>query len=162
MSLFTCIPLLFSLLALLLSSKPTSAEDPFLIRAQIPSNFFNLAKSPEVFEYMVKIRRALHEYPELGFEEFETSKLIRNELHRMGIPYKFPIAITGVVGFIGSGNPPFVALRADMDALPMQVGVLILFSYMKYLMGLSKIVFLFCWVMLNQEFVFILSKYFLR
>lgn len=70
---------------------------------------------------MVKIRRALHENPELGFEEFETSKLIRDELDKMGIPYKYPIAVTGVVGYIGTGNPPFVAIRADMDALAMQV-----------------------------------------
>lgn len=72
---------------------------------------------------MVNIRRALHENPELGFEEFETSKLIRNELDQMGIPYKSPIAVTGVVGYIGSGSPPFVAIRADMDALAMQVCV---------------------------------------
>lgn len=89
---------------------------------EIPQNFLNLAKRTELVDWMVGIRRTIHEHPELGFEEFETSKLIRTELDKMGIPYKYPFAVTGVVGFIGSGNPPFVAIRADMDALAMQVG----------------------------------------
>lgn len=88
--------------------------------SEIPINFLNLAKRSDLVDYMVRIRRKIHENPELGFEEFETSKLIRSELDKMGIFYKHPFAITGVVGFIGSGDPPFVALRADMDALAMQ------------------------------------------
>lgn len=71
---------------------------------------------------MISIRRRIHEHPELGFEEFETSKLIRTELDLMGIPYKYPLAVTGVVGYVGTGEPPFVAVRADMDALAMEVG----------------------------------------
>lgn len=118
MNSFPWIPLLFNLI-IFLSSQPTLSDKQEL--AEIPSKFLNSAKSPELFEYMVKIRRALHENPELGFEEFETSKLIRDELDKMGIPYKYPIAVTGVVGYIGTGNPPFVAIRADMDALAMQV-----------------------------------------
>ena len=70
---------------------------------------------------MVGIRRKIHENPELGFEDFETSKLIRAELDKMSISYKNPVANTGVVGFIGTGSAPFVAIRADMDALAMQV-----------------------------------------
>jgi len=88
---------------------------------QLPTNFLDAAKKPEVFDWMVRIRRKIHENPELGYEEFETSKLIREELDKLRIPYKHPVAITGVIGFIGTKRSPFVAIRADMDALPMQV-----------------------------------------
>ncbi|XP_057519911.1 IAA-amino acid hydrolase ILR1-like 4 [Amaranthus tricolor] len=87
---------------------------------EIPKYFLNQTLKAEVFDWMVNIRRKLHENPELGFEEFETSKLIREELDKLGISYKYPLAVTGVLGFIGTGKPPFVALRADMDALPIQ------------------------------------------
>lgn len=88
--------------------------------SDIPSRFLNYAKKEELFDWMVGVRRKIHENPELGFEEFETSKLIRAELDKIGVKYKHPLSVTGVVGFIGSGEPPFVALRADMDALAMQ------------------------------------------
>lgn len=88
--------------------------------SDIPSRFLNYAKKRELFDWMVGVRRKIHENPELGYEEFETSKLIRAELDKMGVKYKHPLSVTGVVGFIGSGKPPFVALRADMDALAMQ------------------------------------------
>ncbi|CAK8535886.1 unnamed protein product [Lathyrus sativus] len=83
-------------------------------------NFLDLAKEPQVFDWMVDIRRKIHENPEVGYEEFETSKLIRAKLDELGISYKHPVAVTGVIGYIGTGLPPFVALRADMDALLMQ------------------------------------------
>ncbi|CAB4288323.1 unnamed protein product [Prunus armeniaca] len=91
--------------------------------AQIPFKFLDHAKRQKLFDFMVGVRRKIHENPELGFEEFETSELIRAELDQMGIPYKYPLAETGIVGFIGTGGPPFVAIRADMDALAMQESV---------------------------------------
>lgn len=89
--------------------------------SEIPKKLLALAQKPELFDWMVGIRRKIHENPELGYEEFETSKLIRAELDKMGIAYKYPIAVTGVVGSIGTGKPPLVAIRADMDALAMKV-----------------------------------------
>ena len=71
---------------------------------------------------MVTIFREIHENPELKYEEIKTSELIRAELEKLDIPCKHPVAKTGVIGYIGTQKPPFVALRADMDALlPIQV-----------------------------------------
>ncbi|MCO5584707.1 hypothetical protein L7F22_038639 [Adiantum nelumboides] len=75
------------------------------------------AHKEETVKWLKAIRRQLHENPELQYEEFETSQLIREELHKMGISFTWPIATTGIVATIGSGKPPVVALRADMDAL---------------------------------------------
>ncbi|KVI12249.1 Amidohydrolase [Cynara cardunculus var. scolymus] len=105
--------------------QPTpKCSDGFITKqnlAGIPSSFLKLANKTELMEYMVDIRRTLHQNSELGYEELETSKLIRTELDKIGIDYRYPVAVTGVVGFMGTGKPPFVAIRADMDALAMQV-----------------------------------------
>jgi len=75
-------------------------------------------ESKSISDWIVKIRRELHEHPELMYEEFKTSELIRRELDKLDIQYKHPIAETGVLASIGNGKGPCVALRADMDALP--------------------------------------------
>ena len=68
--------------------------------------------------YMIRLRKHFHTYPELGMKEFLTSKRIREELENMEIPYVMA-GQTGVIGFIGSGEE-VIALRADMDALPVK------------------------------------------
>lgn len=79
------------------------------------------ATKPNMVAWLKKVRRIIHQNPELAFEEFETSALIRKELDELGISYRHPLAKTGVRAWLGTGGPPFVALRADMDALPIQV-----------------------------------------
>lgn len=83
-----------------------------------------LANEPNTANWMTDVRREIHENPELAYEEIKTSAVIRRELHKLGVSYRWPVARTGVVATIGSGSPPFVALRADMDALPIQVSSL--------------------------------------
>lgn len=77
-----------------------------------------LAAAKSTQDWMVAIRRDLHQHPELGYDLHETSRLVREKLDELGIPYRFPVAETGIVATLGTGESPCVALRADMDALP--------------------------------------------
>ena len=67
-------------------------------------------------------RRDFHQNPELGNREFRTSKLIADHLKSLpGIEVREKIAHTGVIGILKGGKPgPIVALRADIDALPVE------------------------------------------
>ena len=69
----------------------------------------------------IQIRHHLHANPELSYQEFETSKFIQKKLNELGIPFEIK-ATTGVVGLIKGKNPgkKTIALRADMDALPIK------------------------------------------
>ena len=75
-------------------------------------------EAKKISDWIIDIRRELHKHPELMYEEIKTSALVRRELDKLGIAYQSPIAKTGVLALIGNGNGPCVALRADMDALP--------------------------------------------
>ena len=66
------------------------------------------------------IRRHFHRYPELSFKEFNTAETISEHLDKLGISHKKGVGKTGVVGEINFGPGPTIALRADMDALPIQ------------------------------------------
>ena len=67
----------------------------------------------------IKMRERIHQFPELGNREFETSKMAAAHLKKLGMEVTTGIAHTGVVGFLKGGKPgPLVAVRADMDALP--------------------------------------------
>ena len=70
---------------------------------------------------IIEVRRHLHQYPELSYQEFETSAFIQKQLTSIGIPFQI-MATTGVVGIIEGKNPhkKVIALRADIDALPIK------------------------------------------
>ncbi len=82
------------------------------------SSFQNLAK--EFFQDTVKLRRHLHAHPELSFLEKETSAFVAKELRNIGLNPQEGVADTGVTALIQGerGDGPCIALRADMDALP--------------------------------------------
>lgn len=77
------------------------------------------ALADKVEPAVIKHRRHFHQNPELSNREFETAKYVAKELKRLGIEVQTGVAKTGVVGVLRGGKPgPVVALRADMDALP--------------------------------------------
>ncbi|MEM8604509.1 MAG: amidohydrolase, partial [Cyanobacteria bacterium P01_H01_bin.121] len=70
---------------------------------------------------LVEWRRHLHQYPELGFQEERTAAFIAQKLTQWGIPHQTEVARTGVVALLqGSAPGPVLAVRADIDALPIQ------------------------------------------
>ncbi len=72
----------------------------------------------EFFKWLVSIRRHIHRFPELAFQEERTANFIQEKLSELGFPSR-RVAGTGVLCDLGKG-PPWVALRADMDALPIE------------------------------------------
>jgi amidohydrolase len=78
-----------------------------------------LERAKEIEELLVKWRRDIHMYPELGFQETRTADLVAGTLRPLGYQVRTGVGRTGVVAELGEG-PPIVALRADMDALPLQ------------------------------------------
>lgn len=81
----------------------------------------NLKDSVKKYEEeMIAFRRDLHQHPELQWEEFRTTQKVADEMDKLGIPYRKTVP-TGLIAELVGGNPgKTVALRADMDALPVQ------------------------------------------
>lgn len=98
-----------------MSEKAKSAKPRF------SSTIRFLDEAAEIEDYLIKIRRTVHQNPELAFQERETAALVARELKRLGVHVKTRVGGTGVVGVLeGSAPGKTVALRADMDALPLQ------------------------------------------
>ena len=77
-------------------------------------------RSQEILDEVITIRRHIHKYPELSFQEFETSAFVQSKLKEWGVDFQTGFVQTGIVATIqgGKSNGETVGLRADMDALP--------------------------------------------
>ncbi len=76
-------------------------------------------QAKEIEAKVIEWRRDFHQNPELGNREYNTGVKIADHLKSLGIKVQYPVAKTGVVGILEGGKPgPVIALRADMDALP--------------------------------------------
>lgn len=84
-------------------------------------NHFILAETNRIFPRLVNLRRRIHMYPELGSQERMTAALVARTLRRIGLRVTTGVGGTGVVGLLaGKRTRPVVAIRGDMDALPIQ------------------------------------------
>ena len=80
-----------------------------------------LDKAQALADELTRLRRDIHQHPELGFQEFRTAALVADTLAEIGgFEVQTGVGRTGVVAQIGSGDGPTIAIRADMDALPIQ------------------------------------------
>lgn len=99
--------------ALALASLPGRAQTDDTLAGRIEAALVRL--EPQIVAW----RRDIHQNPELSNREFRTSKVVAEHLQRLGLEVETGVAITGVVGILRGGRPgPTIALRADMDALP--------------------------------------------
>lgn len=78
-----------------------------------------IQRAQDLHGTLVSLRRDVHQHPELSFQEHRTSQLIAERLAHLGIAVRTGVAKTGVVGDLGDEGPR-IALRADIDALPIQ------------------------------------------
>jgi amidohydrolase len=78
-----------------------------------------LQKAQALADELIRLRRDIHSHPELAFREVRTAALVADTLREIGgIDIRTGVGKTGVVGEIGNGDGPTIAIRADMDALP--------------------------------------------
>lgn len=77
-----------------------------------------LERAQALRDELVRLRRTIHQNPELGFEVYQTAGLVAQTLADLGIEAQTGVGKTGVVAHLGQGHGPAIGIRADMDALP--------------------------------------------
>src|SRR4030095_5253307 len=88
-------------------------------KSTIDQTGYIIAATDKIEAKCISWRRDIHEHPELGNNEYRTAKLIADHLRSLGIEVKENVGKTGVVGILKGVKPgPCIALRADMDGLP--------------------------------------------
>jgi amidohydrolase len=106
---------LASAVTLLLSIADKGRADGTALEAEVRK------RSKAVEEKLIAWRRDIHQHPELGDQETRTSRLVAKHLRKLGLEVRTGVARTGVIGILKGGKPGrTVALRADMDALPVK------------------------------------------
>jgi amidohydrolase len=111
-------PVLLAVAALCASAEPAPAVAPGATQALYPQ-IDDRAKAIE--QKVIGWRRDIHEHPELGNQEKRTAALVARHLRALGFEVREGVAVTGIVATLKGGKPgPVVALRADMDALPVK------------------------------------------
>ena len=94
---------------------------PFIIFSQQNLTAVIEQKALAVQSKLVEWRRYLHQHPELSNREYKTGEFVADHLKALGLEVKYPVAKTGVVAILKGARPgPVIALRADMDALPLR------------------------------------------
>lgn len=99
--------------ASLLYATPTMAQEATAFSPGVEGEI------QSVLPRMINWRRDFHEHPELSYEEVRTARIVAQHLRSLRMEVRTNVALTGVVGVLRGGRPgPVIALRADMDALP--------------------------------------------
>jgi amidohydrolase len=107
------------------AASPAATSSPAALALQ--SQIDERAKAIE--SKLIAWRRDIHQHPEMGNLETRTAALVAEHLRKLGMEVKTGVAVTGVVGLLKGGQPgPVMALRADMDALPVKENVDIPFA----------------------------------
>ncbi|MEE9373776.1 MAG: amidohydrolase [Saprospiraceae bacterium] len=102
---------------------------PILATAQMSIHERIDKRAKDIEKEVIALRRHYHQYPELSNREFKTAEHIAKELKKLGLEVETGIAITGVVGLLDTGKPgPTIALRADIDGLPVTERVVLDFA----------------------------------
>ena len=101
------------LLAISFATIQTTAQVNAKLQAKLDQ------QSKEIESKVIEWRRHFHQYPELSNRETKTGAYIAEHLKSLGLEVQYPVAKTGVVAILKTGKPgPVIALRADIDALP--------------------------------------------